>query len=695
MTRPTMRALGWVVVSTLGTLSARGQTSYPMVARVQPTAIQRGQSADVTIGGAGSFDGATDLLFDGTGLRAEILPTEPKPATPAKKGRRNNASSIRVRLTVSPDAALGPRELRVVTPQGVSSIGLIVIVADPVVVEANDKANDDPSHPETIPIPSVATGVISKVEDVDWYAFHADAGQHVSLSVWGNRLEDKIHDLQQHFDPILILRDERGRELAVNDNALFADPMLSYAVRESGTYLLEVRDTTYAGNPNWSYVLSATAGPVATSVFPMAVNPGSCAELHAWGINVDPAETIRLAVPADTVIGPTALSLPTTRGATPPTPVVVTALPRISESDDAPEEALRGQQFSIPAAISGRLGEPNDTDSYRFIATKGTSYDFEVVARRAGSGADPVLRVLDAKGKVLTEADDTRGLGKDARLTWTAPADDGFVLQITDLHSRGGEGYGYVLLAEESPPDFVLTCDPDKLNVGPGARTPVFVKVERRNGFTGPVTVSWDGLPSGVSVSPLTLAPTISQGEIVLAASADAPRCGALVSLVGRAESSKGALVRRAMPQQEIYLPGGGRAVYPVNTMAVGVTDPSDITVEASPTEIALEPGKSVTIDVTIRRREGFTQPVNLAVELQHLGSIYANPLPPGVVVSANGSKTLLGPTETAGKIVLEAKPNASPVGPVPIAIMGHVSINFVVKTAFSSGPIQLKVLGK
>ena len=125
------------------------------------------------------------------------------------------------------------------------------------------------------------------------------------------------------------------------------------------------------------------------------------------------------------------------------------------------------------------------------------------------------------------------------------------------------------------------------------------------------------------------------------------------------------------------------------------MTDPSDVTVEASPSEIVLEPGKTATIDVTVTRHGGYDKGVNLAILLGHLGGTFANPLPPGVAVREAGSKTLLGPKETAGKIVLEAKPDAPPSDKVPIAVMGHVSINFVVKTAYASAPILVTVPSK
>jgi hypothetical protein len=663
-----------------------------MVTRVEPTALQRGQTTEITISGVQNFSGASALLFEGTGLSAEILEAKGPEKAPATKTRRrrNQTGSVRAKVSVAADAALGPRELRVVTPQGVSSIGMIVLVNDPVATESNDKANDEPKAAQPLELPRVVSGTIGRVEDVDWYTFHAEAHQRLTFSLWGNRLENKIHDLQQHLDPILVLYDARGRELAADDNHDFADPLLSFAFPESGSYYLQVRDTSYDGNPNWSYVLLATPGPYATSVFPMAVKPGETAEVVASGFNLDEARPAHLDVPGGLAEGPVALPLKTERGLAPPVGLVATELPRTQEAGDAPDESVRGQTMTIPTALSGRLGESNDGDAFQFTAKKGQPYTFEIQARRVGSAADPVLRLSDVKGKPISEADDT--FGKDPRLDWAAPADGTYALHVADLHSRGGPGFGYVLLAREAKPDFELSCDPDKINIGPGARTAVFLQVRRRTGFQAPVRIVCEGLPRGMSASPLTIPPHMNQGVIVFSASPDAAHASALIKIQGEAETPEGKLVRSAQPWQEIYLPGGGRGRYYVATLAGAITDPSDITIEATPREITLAPGKTATVDVTVKRREGFDQPVNLALDLMHLGQVFASALPPGVKLREAGSKTLLDPKTTSGKIVLEAAPTAPETDKAPVVVMGHVSINFVVKTAYSSAPILVSV---
>jgi len=693
------RPPAWIsALATVGLVAATalGQTSYPMISRIEPTAVQRGKSVEITVAGAGDFSGASAVLVEGRGLSGEPIATpKPEAAEPKAKGKGGGNGSTRIKLTAAADAAPGVREVRVATPQGVSTTALIVVADDPVVTEADDKANSTPKGAQTLALPVVVSGKIGAVEDVDHFDFEVAAGQTVAFSIWGNRLQNKIHDLQTHLDPILILRDDRGRELATDDNHDFADPLLIHTFDRAGRYVVEVRDSNYGGNANWTYVLQATSRPFVTAVFPTAANPGKTSRLTGRGANFDAGRPLTIDVPADTPAGPLRSVLETDRGRSQSFPVVITLLPIVEESADAASDPKGAQRLTLPAAACGRLAERNDLDSYAFEARKGVTYAFEVVARRAGSAADPVLRVMDATGKVAAEVDDTPGSGKDPRLEWAAPADGTYAIQVGDLHSRGGPEFGYTLLAEPARPDFTATCDPDKINIGPGSRTAVFIKVARRGGFDGPVAFAFEGLPPGVTASPLTVPAKATQGLIVIAAADDAKPAAGLVAVRGVARLGPAYLVRLVDPIQEIYMPGGGRGLYPVATLPLAVTKPSDIRVEAKQAEVVLRPGESATIDVTVTRQGDYSKGVSLDLNLEHLGRVFATTLPAGVTMVEKGSKTLLGPRETEGKIVLQAAADAPPCDRVPVAVLGHVSINFVVKTAYSSAPIRITVPAK
>lgn len=670
----------------------RAQTSYPMITHTTPVAVQRGTTAEITVEGQMNFFGVYKALFEGTGLTAEVVGTPPSKTNPPQ---RPVVRSVKVKITVAPDAPLGVREYRLVSSIGLSSIGQLIVVDDLVVQEKGDNNTRDKANP--IPVPSVVCGRIEAAEDVDFFKFHADAGQTLTFEIYCARLQDKIHDLQKHADPLIALFDAEGRELAANDDFYFADSLLSYKFAQAGDYYIQVRDSKYDGDPRWVYALLVTNRPYASHVFPMAGNPGQTITVEPVGSAKAVQSRISLPVPSEAGIREVVLDVGGVK--TNPVGFVVSPLPQVMEQEpnDTPEQA---QRVTIPCGINGRIGVKRDLDHYVFQATKGKAIRFEVKARRFGtalrSSLDSVLDIMTPKGAVLANNDDT--FGKDAALVFTPPADGNYILRIRDLNSKGDETAVYYIEADFTQPDFTLRCDPDKAMIGPGSSTSWFVHLVRANGFEGPVNVEVKGLPKGVTVNPLTIPPTMTQGLLVLTAAADAPHDASNIEVVGTAtiklpDGKTETLVRRVTPNQEIYSPGGGRARFDVNLQSVAVTEASDILkVEVSPASVTLKPGEEVRIDVTIHRRPDYDKSISLDVMLRHLNQMFGNPLPPGVTLVEGKSKTLLG-TTSKGHIVLKAAPNAAPIENVPISVLCHVSINFVVKVSYSSPPIPVSIL--
>ena len=693
-----LRSLGLALLAA-GILAglAPAQTSYPMITHVSPVAVQRGKTVEVTVSGQQDFAGAYKFLVEGTGITAEVIPGAPTKAPPKGKGKTPPAAAVRsvkLKLTVAPDAALGVREFRLASPLGISTLGQLLVVADPVVSEAGD--NNTLAKAQAVPVPAVVCGRVEAAEDVDCFKFHAKAGQTFTFEVFCARIEDKIHDLQKHADPLIALYDAEGRELAANDDAHFADPLLTYTFRKDGDYVIQVRDAKYDGDPRWVYALTITDKPAASHVFPFAANPGK-------EVTVEPVGSARLGQPKITLKAPTepgihAVQLPVGGSLTSPVSLVVTPLPLVTEQEpnDSPAQANR---ITVPCGVNGRIGAKRDLDHFIFKGTKGKAVRFEVFARRFGtvlcSHLDSMLEILSPQGAVLASNDDANG--KDAALVFTPPADGDYVVRLRDLNNKGGDSFVYFLEADWARPDFTLKCDPSKAMIGPGSRTPWYVQVTRLNGFAGPVKVEVKGLPPGVSVNPLTIPPGMTQGALVLSAAPDAPLGAANVDVIGTAEV-KGedgkslTLTRRAVPVEEIYSPGGGRARFDVRLQSVAVTGPSDILdVGVKPAALVLKPGDEVKIDVVIKRRPDFDKGVTLAIPLRHLGGVFADPLPPGVTVVEGKSKTLLG-TGSSGHITLKVAPTAAPVENVPICVQAHVSVNFVVKTSYASQPILLTI---
>jgi hypothetical protein len=128
-----------------------------------------------------------------------------------------------------------------------------------------------------------------------------------------------------------------------------------------------------------------------------------------------------------------------------------------------------------------------------------------------------------------------------------------------------------------------------------------------------------------------------------------------------------------------------------MHTVSVG--GPLDIrAVHVSPTAVAVKPGESKKVEVTLERAPGFKGGVTLDVIYQHLDTIYGNSLPAGVTIDDKASKTVLAGNESKGYITLKAAADAKPVERQQVPVMAHVSINFVMKFTYCAEPLLVTV---
>jgi hypothetical protein len=678
--------------------TARAQTSYPMLMSLKPVAAQVGQSSEHTINSRYSMYGAYQVLVTGAGVTGEILHPEMKEE---EKEKPPSLQTMKVRFNVAPDALPGVRDFRIITPQGASTLGQLVIARETVVSESGN--NNTAEQAQAITVPATVCGTIEKAEDVDFFKFHVEAGMSLSFHVRSMRLQDRVHDLQQHSDPIIAVRNASGTTLATSDNYFFGDPFLTYRFEHAGDYFLEIRDVRYQGNQYWEYSIEISDQPFVAGVYPMGVARGQQAKLHLVGFQLPEKFETAISVPMDMPPGPQWLTLPMGESLTSPAPVVVSDLPAAIEAEgnnDTPETA---QTISIPAGINGRIESESAVDCYLFEAKKGEHFSFEVIARRQQSRLDSHLRILDEKGKQLALNDDMR-VGKrsfaDSLVeNWTAPADGKYVIEIRDLHLRGGDDFVYFVEVTRAEPRFELYVDTDKTQLTPGTGGVIYVRVERKNGFTGEVQLHIDGLPEGVSADCGRILDDKGQdGCISLIAAPDAPLSAANITIRGTAkhETSDGQTIELsavASSYQETYQPGGGRGHWPVQMHTVAIGSPSDIRkVELSTTDVTLKPGESKRIEITIERAPEFKANVTLDVIYKHLNSVYGNSLPPGVTIDTKNSKTLLTGDNSAGYITLTAAANAPPVEKQQVPVMAHIALNFVMKATYCSAPLSVTV---
>ena len=697
----------WVAIT-----ASQAQTAYPMLMSSFPTGAQRGKTTLVAVnigtsngGGATNLYGTYKAIFEGAGVIAEVVPPEKGwPALDPKKPFVIPAiNSVTLKLTIAPDAPLGVREFRLATPyQGISTVGQIVIGDEPELMEA--EPNNTREQAQSLTIPCVLNGKLQQAEDVDFYKFKVEAGQQVTFTMNCARLQDKIHDIAPHADPLIILSDQTGRELSRNDDYYRADPLLNYKFEKAGEYLIQVRDVNYQGNPHWAYRLNVTSRPFVTSLIPCAFRVGMNQEVKVEGFGLGGSSTAKVDVPANIPPGIWQTSLKLPNGTSNVVNLLITDTTQVSfdakattgnktvtAALSAPSPKAEKGTLTLPGGVNSLLAVEGRIDRYVFKAKKGDPWGFEVTARRIDSELDSEIKVLDSKGNVLASNDDA--IGKDSRIDWTTPADGDYFLDIRDLTGHGGPNYYYNLTAKPLKPDFTAKCDTDRAMIAPGNKTCWFILLDRKYGFAGEVKVDASGLPAGVTASPLTIPPELTQGVLVLSAAPDAKIDFTTVQITASGMlpgiDGKPALVtKRATPITEIYMPGGGRGQIEVKTQGVGVTEKNDIEVIVANPNVTIMPGQTIKVDVEIKRRPDYTKPVTLDLRINHLGGVFTNPLPAGITVDDGAT---IPENQTKGQITLHASADAKPISNLPLAIMANVSINFVMKVWFAA-PIILTV---
>ena len=93
--------------------------------------------------------------------------------------------------------------------------------------------------------------------------------ERVTFEVVGNRLG-------QDFDPVVTIKDARGRRVVERDNdvGLMFDCRFAHTFEKTGTYTIEVRDTRFRGSDHLVYVLRVGRFPEGRVAFPSTIRAG-------------------------------------------------------------------------------------------------------------------------------------------------------------------------------------------------------------------------------------------------------------------------------------------------------------------------------------------------------------------------------------------------------------------------------------
>ena len=644
----------------------------PKVNSLSPEWVQRGTTQQIVFTGE-SLGAVTGFIFSGDpGLSATHVPpaAAPKPAitiesnlggiSVAEPAAAKDDKKLVANVSATSEAALGAREVRLVTPTGVSNPLLLNVGHLP---ETREKEpNNSPEQAQTITFPAAISGRINAAAEVDHFRFNASRGQELIFDVDAARRESAL-------DSSLAVLNSAGKELARNEDHNSLDSLIAFTVPEDGEYILQLRDFRYQGGGNYAYRLYAGALPYVESIFPFGGQRGKEVEIALQGRNLEGTTKMTLNVSSKAPRGRQDIRANTPKGYSNLVPFDVQDFPDFLETE--PNNSTdKVNTVSIPVVINGRIKESKDIDRFKFKSDKDQKLVCEVMAQRFGSPLDALLVLSDAAGGVLQQNDDAMGAA-DARIEFDAKKDTEYLLALRDLTQRGGDNFAYRLAVR--PPSagpeagFTARFSPDTLRVHRGSHGKIRCEVTRVAGFDGPVRFSFQDLPAGVFSEPLILSSAPASGIMLISALKDAPLGNFPIKLSATGVAGGKSITRAVEPLSDDK---------PAREAFLTVLEPPPFTLELVTLSASVEQNQTATVEVLAQRREDFPNEIKLSAEGYSAGK---DP----ITKSFEVAELTLKPTESLGKLTLKAKQD-SEVGTRTLIVRGTGGLNGQIYTQYT-----------
>jgi hypothetical protein len=614
-------------------LAGFAQAASPSLGGLSPRGAQRGTEVEVVLSG-GQLNDAQEILFY-------------EPGIDVAKFEVVNQTTVKALFKIAPECMLGSHRLRIRTATGISDLRPFFVGALPEVAEK--EPNSDFAAPQPIPMNVTINGTADN-EDVDYYVVEAKKGDRISAEVEGIRLGITLFDAY-----VAIMSAARFELASSDDNALvWQDGVASIVAPEDGKYIIQVRESSYAGNGACLYRLHVGNFPRPVALLPAGGRYGDTLPVKFIGDVLGDREAT-FTLPSERV--PTfPVFAKDDKGIAPSLNWFrLSDIPNCLEQE--PNETHdNATRFAAPMALNGVIGLPGDNDNYRFTAKKGEAYDIRVHARSIRSPLDPVLTISAAGSGVIAANDDTGG--PDSFIRFGVPNDGEYVINVRDHLNNGGPAYVYRLELTPIQPKLVLTTNEFVQYVQPTVSVPKgnhfgLVLSAARYDFGGALAFRGENLPAGVTIETPGMPATASVVPVIFHATPDAAASGKLAEIIGSLnDPNQPNLKIDGGIQQPIVLVRGQNQIpfWTENTtkLPVAVTEAAPFEIAIVEPKVPLVRGGQMELKVVAKRQEGFKS----AIKIDMLW------LPPGIgasgsVAIAEGQNEALIPMNAAGNAEL------------------------------------------
>ena len=508
---------------------------------------------------------------------------------------RSQTELVFAEITIAPNAKPGKREIRVVTKRGISNplpfyVGQVPEVARkpmktcqlPVLgKEYLAQRKRPPEEVELrVTVPCTMNGQIAPGE-MNRYRFQARKAQRLIISAKARDLVPYVADgVPGWFQAVLKLRDAKGKEVAYDDDFLFnPDPVIFFQVPEDGEYVLSINEALFRGRESFVYRITIGEVPFVTSIFPLGARVGEAVKIEMDGWNLE--KTTLAPPPKDAKPGQYLLAATDGKVVSNYVPFALDTLPDCLEKEPN-DEPSKAQKVSLPIIINGRADRPGDWDVFEVEGKAGETIVAEVYARRLGSPYDSFLKVTGADGKIIALNDDHFDVASgfntdhaDSYLMVKLPADGKYFIHIGDTRRHAGKDYAYRLRISQPQPDFELRLLPSRISMPSKGASSVTVYAIRKDGFDGPIKLSFKDLPVGFDSAGSTLGAKQEVASLSVRTSLAVTEKPVNLTVVGTVKIGDTEIVREAVPTEDKMQAFLWRHLLPADTLPALVYDPS------------------------------------------------------------------------------------------------------------------------
>lgn len=705
------QAFSALLIVCASVVSAQAQLPATTLQALQPPGGKIGSTFDVTITASADAELADRLIFSHPGIKAAAK-TEPSVLFPGKQDPVPGKFTV----TVAADVAPGIYDVRLAGPLGVSNPrGFAVESWNELMESAGNRAA---AQAQTMEVGSVVSGTFD-ANGEDWYKFGAKKGTRVLIDVVAQRIDSKAdatlvltdaagHELANsrdvnRRDPFIDVVIPADGEYFIKAYDFIFGGGAEYFYRlavHNGAYIDFVYPPVVRpGEKNKLTVYGRNLPGGSTSDVVVAGRPLDKLEVTVDVPANEPSDTRATPSPvraAEAFIDGREYRLKTSSGRSNGVLLGYAQGPVVLEKE--PNDAVeKTQNVKIPCEIVGQFNPRGDLDAFQFEAKKGDVVAIEVISQRMGFSADPWLLVQrvtkDKDGKTelkdVKEVDDeTTNVGGtafnsaagDPYYKLTASEDGTYRVVVRDLYgdSRGDPRLVYRLVLRKPQPDFRLVALPITFAKGQnnttgqsyksygvlvrnGENAPVTVMASRIDGYDGPIQVSVEGLPKGVTSPTAILS---SRGDVTplpIMVPEKTPAWAGTIRIVGKA-TIDGKEVKHEARAAAILTPGDNKRSAEARmtqefALAVGGADVMPCAVVLGDGKVVTgEKGTKVEIPVTITRRNGFKDAVQLT--------------PIGLPTFAKSQPITVNDKEVKLSIDLDKD---SPVGELTFAVSGTI----------------------